>query len=63
MHRRRSFMSNATVRPTKILDRKLLSPHYACTGPEPIDEMNALNIERKETAFIIADTPFRLQQA
>lgn len=34
----------------------------ACPGyVECLDEMIALNVDRKETAFILADTPFRLR--
>lgn len=52
-----ALVSNQDIRQETTKFNIMLAPGF----PELIDEMNALNIERKETAFIIADTPFRLQ--
>lgn len=52
-----ALVANQEIRQETTKFNLMLAPGF----PELIDEMNALNVERKETAFIIADTPFRLQ--
>ena len=50
--------TNTAVRDTDTLVFNLL----ACPGyPEAIQNMIALNMDRKQTAFVVGDTPFRLQ--
>jgi ribosomal protein S6E (S10) len=47
---------------TDILNETLDYNLIACPGyPELADEMNTLNTNRKETAFILVDTPMRLK--
>lgn len=50
-------VSNEEIRSEFVFFNLIACPGY----PELIDEMIALNIDRKETAFIITDTPFRLK--
>ena len=47
---------NVQIREEMTFFSLLAAPGY----PELLDEMVALNTDRKETAFIIVDTPFRL---
>lgn len=49
--------SNEQIREEMTYFSLIAAPAY----PELLDEMIALNVDRKETAFIIVDTPFRLQ--
>lgn len=54
-------MQAATNENTQIREEMTFFSLLAAPGyPELLDEMVALNTDRKETAFIIADTPFRL---
>ncbi len=48
--------SNETIREEMTYFSLIAAPGY----PELIDEMLALNTDRKETAFVIVDTPMRL---
>lgn len=48
--------NNDTIREEMTYFTLIAAPGY----PELIDEMLALNTDRKETAFVIVDTPFRL---
>jgi phage tail sheath protein FI len=48
---------NTQIREEMTFFSLMAAPGY----PELADEMLALNVDRKETAFIIIDTPFRLQ--
>lgn len=48
--------SNETIREEMTYFTLIAAPGY----PELIDEMLALNTDRKETAFVIVDTPMRL---
>ena len=48
--------SNQQVRDDTIFYNLLAAPGY----PELMDEMLALNLDRKEQAFVIGDTPFHL---
>lgn len=48
--------NNETIREEMTYFTLIAAPGY----PELIDEMLALNTDRKETAFVIVDTPFRL---
>jgi hypothetical protein len=48
--------SNTQIREEMTFFTLIAAPAY----PELLDEMVALNTDRKETAFIIVDTPFRL---
>lgn len=48
--------SNTQIREEMTYFSLLAAPGY----PELLDEMLALNVDRKETAFIIVDTPLRL---
>ncbi len=48
--------SNETIREEMTYFSLLAAPGY----PELLDEMVTLNTDRKETAFIVVDTPFRL---
>ena len=50
------LVSNTDVRSEFIFFNIMATPGY----PETIDEMVALNIDRKETGFIVGDTPFDL---
>ena len=47
---------NTVIREEMTFFTLLAAPAY----PELLDEMIALNTDRKETAFIVVDTPFRL---
>jgi phage tail sheath protein FI len=49
-------MSNDDIRSEFVFFNLMATPGY----PELIDNMMQLNVDRKETAFIIADTPMRL---
>lgn len=49
--------SNTQIREETTFFTLIATPGY----PELLDEMVALNTDRKETAFIIVDTPFRLR--
>jgi hypothetical protein len=51
------MQSNEEVRTDTIFYNLLATPGY----PELIDEMITLNLDRKEQAFIIGDTPFKLR--
>ena len=65
-HAQRSFVvegfkalidANIAIRDTNLLTFNLLAaPGY----PEAIQNMVAFNVDRKQTAFVIGDTPFRL---
>lgn len=48
---------NTQIREEMTYFTLISAPAY----PELLDEMISLNVDRKETAFIIVDTPFRLQ--
>lgn len=50
-------VANEDARSEFIFFNLMAAPGY----PELIDELQTLNIDRKETAFIITDTPFRLK--
>ena len=51
------FDANIAIRDTNLLTFNLI----ACPGyPEAIQNMIAFNVDRKQTAFVIGDTPFRL---
>jgi hypothetical protein len=52
-----AIAGNDDIRSEFIFFNLLGAPGY----PELIDEMISLNVDRKETAFIITDTPFRLK--
>ena len=54
-----ALIGNEDVRSEFLFYNLIATPGY----PETIDEMVALNVDRKETAFIIADTPFDLSPA
>lgn len=47
---------NTQIREEMTFFTLIAAPAY----PELLDEMIALNVDRKETGFVIADTPFRL---
>lgn len=49
--------SNTQIREETTFFTLIAAPGY----PELLDEMVSLNVDRKETAFIIVDTPFRLR--
>lgn len=49
--------SNTQIREEMTYFTLIAAPGY----PELLDEMLALNVDRKETGFIIVDTPFRLR--
>lgn len=49
--------SNTQIREEMTFFSLIAAPAY----PELLDEMIALNVDRKETAFVIVDTPFRLR--
>lgn len=49
--------SNEEIRSEFRFFNLIAAPGY----PELIDELVSLNVDRKETAFIITDTPFRLE--
>lgn len=49
--------SNTQIREEMTYFTLIATPGY----PELLDEMLALNVDRKETGFIIVDTPFRLR--
>ena len=49
--------SNTTIREEMTYFTLIAAPAY----PELLDEMISLNVDRKETGFIIVDTPFRLR--
>ncbi len=49
--------NNTQIREEMTYFTLIAAPAY----PELLDEMVALNVDRKETAFIILDTPFRLK--
>lgn len=51
------LVNNTDVRSEFIFFNLIATPGF----PECIDEMIALNVDRKETGFIVADTPFTLQ--
>lgn len=54
-------MQSAINENTQIREEMTYFTLIAAPGyPELLDEMLALNVDRKETAFIIVDTPFRL---
>jgi hypothetical protein len=48
--------ANTQIREEMTYFTLISAPAY----PELLDEMVALNVDRKETAFVIVDTPFRL---
>lgn len=48
-------VSNSSLREETIAFRLIAAPGY----PEMIDEMNTLNADRGETAFVIVDSPMR----
>ena len=50
-----ALAGNTTLREESVTVTLLAAPGY----PELIDELNTLNVDRKETAFIVADAPFR----
>lgn len=55
-------MQGAVNSNTQIREEMTYFTLIACPGyPELLDEMLALNVDRKETGFIIVDTPFRLR--
>ena len=49
--------SNTKIREETVYFTLIAAPGY----PELLDEMLSLNVDRKETAFIIVDTPLRLE--
>ena len=49
--------NNTQIREEMTFFTLIAAPAY----PELLDEMVSLNVDRKETAFIILDTPFRLK--
>jgi hypothetical protein len=49
--------SNTQIREETTFFTLIAAPGY----PELLDEMVSLNVDRKETGFIIVDTPFRLR--
>ena len=51
------LVSNDEIRSDAISYNLISTPGY----PEVIDEMVTLNIDRKETAFVVGDTPFTLR--
>jgi hypothetical protein len=51
-----AISSNETIREEMTYFTLIAAPGY----PELLDEMDTLNKDRKETAFIVVDTPFRL---
>jgi hypothetical protein len=51
------LVSNEELRSDAISFNLIATPGY----PEVIDEMVTLNVDRKETAFIVGDTPFTLR--
>lgn len=51
------LVSNEEIRSDAISYNLIATPGY----PEVIDEMVTLNVDRKETAFIVGDTPFDLR--
>jgi len=51
------LVSNEEIRSDAISFNLIATPGY----PEVIDEMVTLNVDRKETAFIVGDTPFDLR--
>jgi hypothetical protein len=54
-------MQGAVNENTQIREEMTFFSLIAAPGyPELLDEMLALNVDRKETAFIVVDTPFRL---
>lgn len=52
-----AIVANDDLRSDTVVFNLMAAPGF----PELIDEMTALNVDRKETAFVVADTPFRLQ--
>lgn len=52
-----AISNNDNIRNENLEYNLIAAPGY----PELIDEMVALNIDRKETAFILADSPMRLK--
>lgn len=50
------LIGNEEIRSDAITFNLIAAPGF----PELIDEMVVLNVDRKETSFIIADTPFKL---
>lgn len=52
-----AIASNDDIRAESVFYNILAAPGY----PELMDEMVALNIDRKETAFVLGDTPFNLK--
>lgn len=53
------LVGNEDIRSETIFFNLMATPGY----PEVIDEMVALNIDRKETAFVIGDSPFDLNSS
>ena len=51
-----SLVSNTEIRGDSVNITLISAPGY----PECADEMLALNVDRKETAFVVIDSPFRL---
>ena len=51
-----ALSSNEEIRAETRFFNLICAPGF----PELIDEMKTLNVDRKETAFVIGDTPFRL---
>lgn len=52
-----AIQSNEDIRSENIFFNLIAAPGYV----ELIDEMVTLNIDRKETAFVVGDTPFTLE--
>ncbi len=54
-------LQDAFVSSEELRDETLTFNLIACPGyPELIDEMLTLNVDRKETAFVVADSPMKL---
>lgn len=51
------LVANEEIRSDAISYNLIATPGY----PELIDEMVTLNVDRKETAFVVGDTPFKLR--
>lgn len=51
------LVANEEIRSDAISFNLIATPGY----PEVIDEMVTLNVDRKETAFVVGDTPFTLR--
>lgn len=53
------ILSNDEIRSEAIFYNLIVAPGF----PELMDEMITLNVDRKETSFIIGDSPFRLKSS